>query len=569
MAVQQILSLTQLSQDKVANTSTVRILWKSTQTGGSYNSILRTAQYWVDTGSGEQEFSVEYRLNKMSTDTILDTTVTVPHDATGKGQIRVRTQMDTRISAGVVVLEEYLEPTAIARASTVSAADGIIGSRTTVVITAADAAVTHSLSCRFGELEFWVGEDGALTDTRQIFCARTIHLALPASFYAQLPDSPRGEASLTCTTWREGSALGSSTCTFRVSVDKHLCAPTVTAEVTDCNPASLALTGNAGVLVRGMSTALCIARAVPGPGAQIASIRVGNTPMTDGRAELTGVQSGVFDVVVTDSRGLTGEARVTLPLVNYVQLTANASAVRTDPTSGTARVTVTGSCFTGSFGKGSNTLTLGCSINGGETFPMEPVIEGNSYRAVCDLEDLDYTQSHVITVIAADAFTQVRRDLFLQPGIPVFDWGRSDFRFNVPVSAPRLELPGGAVADHVIASGVEGIWHWQMWASGLGLCCATVGYTTPTVHTPWGGLYCAETPSPRLDYPIAFWNGPVEAVTVRPSIGPCVTQMVEYNTASETGIYNFLTDQPVETEQQVTVDYYVTGYWKIPEEEIQ
>jgi hypothetical protein len=61
----------------------------------------------------------------------------------------------------------------------------------------------------------------------------------------------------------------------------------------------------------------------------------------------------------------------------------------------------------------------------------------------------------------------------------------------------------------------------------------------------------------------------VEAVTVRPSIGPCVTQMVEYNTASETGVYNFLTDQPVETEQQIVVDYYVTGYWKIPEEEIK
>ena len=43
MAVQQILTLTQLSQDRVANTSQVRILWKSTQTAGSYNSNQRTA----------------------------------------------------------------------------------------------------------------------------------------------------------------------------------------------------------------------------------------------------------------------------------------------------------------------------------------------------------------------------------------------------------------------------------------------------------------------------------------------------------------------------------------------
>lgn len=256
-------------------------------------------------------------------------------------------------------------------------------------------------------------------------------------------------------------------------------------------------------------------------------------------------------------------------MVNYVKLTANAAALRTDPTSGAARVSVTGSCFTGSFGKAKNTLQVSCSINGGEAFPLEPEIAGNTYSAACALENMDYTQSHLLTVIAADAFTQVRRDLFLQPGIPVFDWGRTDFRFNVPVSAPRLELPGGPVADFVIEKGFDGTWHWQRWASGLGLCCAAVSYTTPAVNTPWGGLYCADAPSPRLAYPIAFWDGPVEAVTVRPSLGACVTQTVEYNTASETGSYSFLTDQPVETEQQVVVDYYVTGYWKAPEEEIQ
>ena len=102
MAVQQILTLTQLSQDRAANTSQVRILWKSTQTGGSHNLTERTARYWVDTGAGETEHTVTYRLNRVSTDTILDTTVTVAHDVSGNGSITVHTWMDTRISAGEV-----------------------------------------------------------------------------------------------------------------------------------------------------------------------------------------------------------------------------------------------------------------------------------------------------------------------------------------------------------------------------------------------------------------------------------------------------------------------------------
>lgn len=569
MAVQQTLSLTQLSQDRAANTSQVRILWKSTQTAGSYNANLRTAHYWVETGSGEREYTVEYRLNRVSTDTILDTVVTVPHDASGNGSIQVRTWMDTRISAGVVELQEELVLTPIPRASAVSAADGIIGSRTAVVIHAADPACIHTLACRLGTLEFWVGEDGEPGDTPQFLQTRTVNMALPESFYWQLPNSAKGLAQLSCTTYRDGVSMGATDCTFLVSVDKERCAPTVTGQVTDCNETTLALTGDPGVLVRGMSRVRCTAQATPGPGAQITALRVGTTAMTDGVAELTGIQSGVFEFRATDSRDLTGTCLVELPMVPYVHLSANASAVRTDPTSGAARVTVTGNCFTGSFGKERNTLTLQYSVGGEEPISMEPVVEGRSYTASVDLEGLDYTQSHLITVIATDAVTQVRRDLFLQPGIPVFDWGRSDFRFNVPVSAPRLQLPGGDMADYVVERGYDGTWLWQKWASGLAQCCAAAWYHIPTVNTPWGGMYCADTPSPRLEYPIAFWDGPVEAVTVRPSIGPCVPLMVEYNTSSETGSYSFLTNLPVETEQQVVVDYFVTGFWKYPEEESQ
>ena len=566
MAVQQTLTLTQLSQN--TESSTVRILWKSTQTAGSYNLTERTARYWVDTGSGEQEFTVTYKLNRVSTDTIVDTTVTVPHDAAGHGTLRVRTWMDTRISAGVVELNEVLTLTPIPRISAVSVTGGLIGGTAAVVIYPTHSSCIHTLRCRFGTLEFWVDAEGNGVDTPQFLTARTVNLQLTDSFYSQLPDSTRGQAELICTTYRDGELLGARTAMFQVEVDRVACGPVLTAAVADCNPATLALTGDAGVLVRGMSHARCTAAATAAPGAQITSIRVGNTDMPAGEAVLTDIPAGDFTFRVTDSRGLTGECTVTVPLIPYVQLTANAAAVRTDPTGGTARLTVTGSCYAGAFGKADNSLKLTCSVNGEAPFSMTALFDGSTYTATAELTGLDYTQSHWLAVTAADGLQQVSRDVILQPGIPVFDWGAKDFRFNVPVSVPKLLLPEGPIADQVVERGHDGIWHWQKWASGLALCSTSQVYTVPDVAAAWGGLYRAAEPSPRLAYPIGFWESPVEAVTVRPSLGANVTLTVAYNTASETGVYSFLTDQPVGTEQQVTVDYYVTGYWKIPEEEI-
>ena len=45
MAVKQTLSLTQTGQDEAKNKTSVRILWKSTQTGESWNGYTRTAYY--------------------------------------------------------------------------------------------------------------------------------------------------------------------------------------------------------------------------------------------------------------------------------------------------------------------------------------------------------------------------------------------------------------------------------------------------------------------------------------------------------------------------------------------
>lgn len=119
MSVTQSLSLTESNVNSSDNTSQVRILWRSTQTGASWNGYKRTAKYYVSiNGGAETEYSVEYTLPLASTTVILDKTITVSHTSTGAGSVSVRTWMDTGISAGVVEKTNSLTLTTIPRAST-------------------------------------------------------------------------------------------------------------------------------------------------------------------------------------------------------------------------------------------------------------------------------------------------------------------------------------------------------------------------------------------------------------------------------------------------------------------
>lgn len=119
MAVTQSLSVTEVSGSVNidANTSQVRILWTSTQSGDSWNSSTRTAKYYVSINGGEYtEYSVSYTLPQNATVTIVDTTITVTHKNNGSGSVHVKTWMDTGTSAGVVEKAYYCSLTDIPKA---------------------------------------------------------------------------------------------------------------------------------------------------------------------------------------------------------------------------------------------------------------------------------------------------------------------------------------------------------------------------------------------------------------------------------------------------------------------
>lgn len=432
--VSALLSCTETVNEQ-ANTSTLAITLqlKSRQWYG--------VTYWLEGTIGDVTLdkSVHYGylggLNKYyPVEQTFYTTVAHEPDGTGTAVLTVNLRGTTRsgtAGSGWRIQTAVSVPlTPIARCSGVVATDADIGAVSMIAVSRRNNSYTHTISYSFGKLSGYIGEDGQLS-SEPVYCtAAAIGFTVPESFYYELTDAPTGVCTLTCATYDGREQVGvSAQCGFTVTAPKSRCAPVLETQLTDVNPQTLALTGDEKTMVRFCSHVQAQLAARGQYGAEI----VEHT--------LTGItyepQSNQFDFYARDSRGYETAQTVVMPMVDYVPITANLSCSRAAAISTDAVLTVRGSCYNGSFGAAHNSLRLTVRA-GGRAYTLEPVFSGNSYTAICTLEGLDYTVSHRITVEAADLLTTATAQVSLQQGVPVFDWGKRDFAFHVPITAPMI-----------------------------------------------------------------------------------------------------------------------------------
>lgn len=386
---------------------------------------------------------------------------TIYHDSYGKKSITISatggivnpsssTLKTTSISATV-------ELDTIPRASTLSAVNADIGSRSTVVVSRKDDGFTHSIAYSFGDLSGYIDADGNTVDTEVKLSVTTINFLLPESFYYQIPNKPSAVCKLTCRTYSGTTLIGSKqTAEFTVTAGYNSCKPIVSGTVQDVNDVTVALTGDSSVLVQYASIARCQIAAQAVNGASIATLRIGGVTVEGDVLDIPQPSFDTLSFAATDSRGYTTEFKAPVNLIPYVLLTNNAIVQRTDPTSGNAVLTLQGNCWQGNFGTAENELTATVQVN--EEAPEQlqlTVTQDNKYLQQVELSGLDYTRSHTVTVTVADQAMSVPLVLPVQKGIPVFDWGENDFKFNVPVEVAALNV-GGMSLEEYIRSIIEG-----------------------------------------------------------------------------------------------------------------
>lgn len=446
------LILTEESTSVEDNTSIVSYVLQL-RSGGS--NRFTSSYFWCKVNLGGQEETANPKITAAynHTYTLMSGSIAVVHNEDGSFSLPWSASMwntsanqyapyDTEFTGAMTLTD-------IPRASAISAADANIGARSTIVINRKSSDFTHSVVYQFGDLVGYIDEEGNPVEDEIKFSSTTVNFAVPKSFYAQIPEAPSGECRLTCKTYSGTSQVGDAqTCSFKATAAESDCAPAVSGHVEDINPLTLELTGDANVLVKFYSTARCAIEAVARNGAVIVQKTVNGTDLHN-TLDIADVETGAFAFRTKDSRGYMCESPVIKTVIPYIRLTANLAASRDDPTSGNATLNVNGSYYAGGFGAAENELLVRYRIGTAEYVTLEPEISDGIYSATAALSGLDYTATHSIEVEVTDKLATVTKKVTVNKGIPVFDWGESDFAFHVPVDIPQLSINGQSLEEYI------------------------------------------------------------------------------------------------------------------------
>lgn len=373
----------------------------------------------------------------------------ISHNTDGTGAVEISISIHGYTKSGgagsgwAISGSKTVTLTDIPRSSTIGATDANIGAVSMIAVGKKHPSYTHSIQYQFGDLSGYITADGGVSATEVKLSETSIPWVVPESFYSQIPNAKSGWGSLTCRTYSGSTQIGGAkSTTFTATAAESVCRPSVSGAVVDINDATKALTGSASILVRYMSTARCTITASAKNGASIAAKTINGISVTGGSLDIPNVDNGNIVFTTQDSRGYAASDTVSASMIPYVLLTNNATAARTDPTSGNARLVLSGNCFVGSFGAVDNAVTATYKIGSGAEVPIDLTVSGDQYDASVDLSGLDYTKSHTIHVTVSDKLSIVTKKVQVNRGIPVFDWGENDFNFNVPVNMNGKDVFG-------------------------------------------------------------------------------------------------------------------------------
>lgn len=322
--------------------------------------------------------------------------------------------------------------TTASKPSTIICSDTYLGDYAKITITANESFVKHTVTYTFGDLK------GTIV-------AQSSQLALswevPYEFINEIPTgASHGTCTLACVTYDSlGQLIGTTTTTFIARMDVNAEAPTFNPVIVDSNHQTLELTGNEDIFIRYYSDASISIGAVGKAGATIASQSANCAGKTINTAHgvISKVESATFDLTATDNRGATSKTTINKILIPYTRISCNVFELNM-ATDGTLTFVVQGNYYNDSFGATSNKLTVEYKINDGEYVSVDAhdiEITGHNYEARVTVSGLNYRATYSVEAVATDKLSSAGYDnVYTITGRSIFDWGKEDFNFNVPVS---------------------------------------------------------------------------------------------------------------------------------------
>ena len=457
------------SQDIASNKTTITSVQGYVKRNNSsyypYNSTS-SAVFSIKETSGSQLYSItknpSFNLGSNGYKEVLNISPNkeISHADDGKKSIVITFSFDGKLSSYYPngSISKTVELPTIARKSSVTCADGNIGSSTTINISRASSSFTHTITYSFQGLTGTIATKTSNT---------SIGWTIPTSFYTKIPNANSGKGTITCSTYSGDTLIGTSTCTFNAFVVNSN--PTISGTVEDTNPDAITATGDKNKLVRYISNAKVVITATAKNSATISSVKVvnGSQTKTTTTSTINSVDSGTFNLSCIDSRGLSASATVTKTLIEYIKPVITGVVLdRPSTTSNTINASVQGLCFNGSFGAKTNSFELkwrykkSTDTSWSSYTTITAIRSGNNFSFSGELgTNFSYTEAYNFEFVLSDYFTSNTYSTTVTRGIPIIDIGENDININGQLHENNKKVittDGGTLTGDVILNKTSG-----------------------------------------------------------------------------------------------------------------
>lgn len=390
-----------------------------------------------------------YNINSNSYKQVLDLSqntegfpITISHLDNGKKSIVITFSFNGKLDSYYPngTISKTVELPTIARKSSVTCADGNIGSATTININRASSTFTHTLTYSF------LGLTGTIATKTS---STSIGWTIPTSFYSKIPNANSGKGTITCSTYFGDTLIGTSTCTFNAFVVNSN--PTISGTVEDTNTSAIQATGDKNKLIRYISNAKVVITATAKNSATISSVKVvnGSQTKTTATSTINAIDSGTFNLSCIDSRGLSASATVIKTLVEYIKPVITGVILnRPSTTSNTINASVQGLCFNGSFGAKTNTFELkwrykkSTETTWSSYTAVTATRTGNNFTFSGELgKNFSYTEAFNFEFVLSDYFMSNTYSTTVTRGLPIIDIGENDVNINGDILCRGQKIP--------------------------------------------------------------------------------------------------------------------------------
>ena len=445
------------SQDIATNKTTITsakgYVKRNNSTYYPYNTTS-SAVFTVKNTDGSQLYSTtrnpKYDLGSNGYKPVLNISpnAEISHSADGKKTIVITFSFDGKLSSYYPKgsISKTIELPTIPRTSSVTCADGNIGSATTININRASSTFTHTLEYNFLGLTGTIATKTANT---------SIGWTIPTSFYSKIPNANSGKGTISCNTYSGDTLIGTSTCTFNAFVVNSN--PTISGTVEDTNTSAITATGDKNKLIRYISNAKVVITATAKNSATISSLKVvnGSQTKTTSTSTINSVDSGTFSLSCVDSRGLSASATVSKTLVEYIKPVITGVILnRPSTTSNTINASVQGLCFNGSFGAKTNTFELkwrykkSTETTWSSYTTVTATRTGNNFNFSGELgKNFSYTEAFNFEFVLSDYFMSNTYSTTVTRGLPIIDIGKDDININGQIYMGENKVLSFVVTD--------------------------------------------------------------------------------------------------------------------------